>query len=391
MDALPGTSGSGIYHYNGSSRKVIGVNTNCTPKYGLAVKLNNRKTRMLGALIDDYPNSSACEADSDGDGMIDVEDNCRFVFNPEQFDLDNDGVGLACDTHILINPSNEVTRQNILSKFTIYGYEGVSFNDRASLRNGQLIGGKSIEMGDMSNAGSLLAGSLGINIREHSSLIGSAITSGEIKTSNASLFKVSGAKISYASVELPEIPTSLPPDWIHIPPIYTSTIEKGEHNVLYKNKAYGNIIIKSGGILELTSTGNFVMRSLIMEPGSKLIVKGIEWGAPTRIFIKDDFSFRGKIEPPEPYRSNGALITETVSASHLLIVTFETGTIPIERTINATIVAPHGVLNISVPPAYGEYTPLIRGSFFAKYIFIHQDTIVIPITFAFSWWGNSRE
>lgn len=36
-------------------------------------------------------------ADSDGDGVIDSEDNCPDVFNPGQGDADGDGVGDACD------------------------------------------------------------------------------------------------------------------------------------------------------------------------------------------------------------------------------------------------------------------------------------------------------
>ena len=35
--------------------------------------------------------------DTDGDGIPDQLDNCPFVFNPDQFDRDNDGVGDACD------------------------------------------------------------------------------------------------------------------------------------------------------------------------------------------------------------------------------------------------------------------------------------------------------
>lgn len=37
-------------------------------------------------------------ADSDSDGISDIEDNCPFVFNPDQNDSDGDGVGDVCDT-----------------------------------------------------------------------------------------------------------------------------------------------------------------------------------------------------------------------------------------------------------------------------------------------------
>ncbi|MBX2880510.1 MAG: thrombospondin type 3 repeat-containing protein [Granulosicoccus sp.] len=44
----------------------------------------------------------ACDSlpanDSDGDGILDTEDNCPAVSNPEQFDTDADGIGDACES-----------------------------------------------------------------------------------------------------------------------------------------------------------------------------------------------------------------------------------------------------------------------------------------------------
>ena len=39
-----------------------------------------------------------CDPDDDDDGLLDVEDNCRLVVNPDQLDTDNDGRGDVCDS-----------------------------------------------------------------------------------------------------------------------------------------------------------------------------------------------------------------------------------------------------------------------------------------------------
>jgi len=45
------------------------------------------------------------DCDSDGDGLLDIEDNCPGVANPDQSDTDGDGVGDVCDNCLLIaNP-----------------------------------------------------------------------------------------------------------------------------------------------------------------------------------------------------------------------------------------------------------------------------------------------
>jgi hypothetical protein len=43
-----------------------------------------------------FSNGNATNVDSDGDGVMDIHDNCKFVFNPSQYDANGDGVGEAC-------------------------------------------------------------------------------------------------------------------------------------------------------------------------------------------------------------------------------------------------------------------------------------------------------
>ena len=39
----------------------------------------------------------SCDSDKDNDGIMNVEDNCALVPNPDQVDADIDGQGDACD------------------------------------------------------------------------------------------------------------------------------------------------------------------------------------------------------------------------------------------------------------------------------------------------------
>ena len=50
------------------------------------------------------------QPDTDGDGLIDTEDNCPAVFNPAQEELDGDGIGDSCDNcPSVFNPSQADT------------------------------------------------------------------------------------------------------------------------------------------------------------------------------------------------------------------------------------------------------------------------------------------
>ena len=55
----------------------------------------NTSTYLTGLPSPHGPNN--CPSDSDGDGVPDTTDNCRFVSNPDQADHDHDSIGDACD------------------------------------------------------------------------------------------------------------------------------------------------------------------------------------------------------------------------------------------------------------------------------------------------------
>jgi hypothetical protein len=64
------------------------------------------------------PNNS----DTDGDGVLDGPDNCKLIYNPDQYDIDADGIGDRCDCLADLNNDN-IVDYNDLSMFTIHWLE----------------------------------------------------------------------------------------------------------------------------------------------------------------------------------------------------------------------------------------------------------------------------
>jgi len=54
-------------------------------------------TNTITILIRDYCDNCVPTDDADGDGITDNQDNCPYVYNPDQADSDGDGVGDACE------------------------------------------------------------------------------------------------------------------------------------------------------------------------------------------------------------------------------------------------------------------------------------------------------
>ncbi len=60
----------------------------------------------VGRVISIYEQQCVRPADSDGDGVADIDDNCPYTWNPTQADSDGDGIGDACDNCVYThNPS----------------------------------------------------------------------------------------------------------------------------------------------------------------------------------------------------------------------------------------------------------------------------------------------
>ena len=81
-----------------------------TPEF----ELNNVKgTATYGELVSTVVDKKGCgssQRDLDEDGIVDMEDNCIDTFNPDQVDLDGDGIGDKCDTE---NPLPEIITTTI--------------------------------------------------------------------------------------------------------------------------------------------------------------------------------------------------------------------------------------------------------------------------------------
>jgi hypothetical protein len=88
---------------------------------------------------------AAQEADADGDGVANLDDNCRAVANRDQRDGDGDGIGDACDSSqpvaLTVLPGGPITGTSIVPRvvavLSTSSFDAVRAVDPASLRFGR--------------------------------------------------------------------------------------------------------------------------------------------------------------------------------------------------------------------------------------------------------------
>ena len=109
------------------------------------------------------------DIDSDSDGIPDCNDNCPDISNPDQVDIDGDGIGYACDNVISLTSDYAADSLIINSGITFItnGYNidigtgGITIHSGGVLDGNSGVGGDSFitDEGNWSNSGTFTAGS----------------------------------------------------------------------------------------------------------------------------------------------------------------------------------------------------------------------------------------
>lgn len=242
------------------------------------------------------------DTDSDNDEAPDAVDNCPHVYNPDQADSDQDGVGDACDADVSC----------------IYGTEGVWVSDYtdviASIGSAGYIelGADSVVEGSLRSGGDIF-------FRERAVLDGSAWLSGTPSYQNS--VTITGTVFHPVAVDALALASrGVPYGTMDVELSLTSTCEQQ-----LAPGAYGAVFVDAGCTLTLTA-GNYAMRELYINADAAVMVAGA-----VNLDVAELFHWGDR-----------AVLDKATESSHLRVYTNQTQLVHVgpDSVFAGTLIAP---------------------------------------------------
>ncbi|MEK7394579.1 MAG: neuraminidase-like domain-containing protein, partial [Fibrobacterota bacterium] len=238
--------------------------------------------------------------------------------------------------------------------------DSISFGDRLRMQAGTDIapllvnwGSGTVDVGADSVTGSVL--SVGpVTLRDRAKVDGSVETAATVTKSNGA--SVTGQTVERTTLQLPATPT-ISVTW-PTSSKYGFTVESGTSASKVAG-AYGNIVVRSNGTLNLAA-GVYFMVSLLMEADAKLVVEpGVV------IHVREGLTIRGQFRYAAGAVAQVAILYRGAAAAI------------VEREFHGSILAPYAQLTL------GANVPVVfAGQFLAKQLVVRTDVTAIAETLA---------